>query len=68
MIVEKENIGQINYRCEEEMISRYGVVFTDKLGLLKGFIHKIVLKHATIPMVHNARTIPNLMRKPLQEE
>lgn len=43
-------------------------VFTEELGQLKNYMHKIVLKEGAIPVIHKTRSVPLLMREPLKLE
>ncbi|KAJ1198182.1 hypothetical protein NDU88_002026 [Pleurodeles waltl] len=50
------------------IVNEFPEVFSDKLGLLAGFKHKIILKASARPVVHKVRKVPLLMLSPLQDE
>ncbi|KAJ1216464.1 hypothetical protein NDU88_004066 [Pleurodeles waltl] len=52
----------------EKLKGRFPKVFTEKLGKLKKFTHRIILKKNAVPVVHKVRSMPYMMREPLQQE
>ncbi|KAJ1201139.1 hypothetical protein NDU88_004954 [Pleurodeles waltl] len=50
------------------IFEEFPTVFSDSLGCLEGFEHKIVLKSNAIHSVHKVRRVPKLMIEPLKKE
>ncbi|KAJ1197135.1 hypothetical protein NDU88_000997 [Pleurodeles waltl] len=67
-LTEEIDIGVVTESIKHGLVARYPEVFSSKLGLLRGFVHKIILKKNATPVVHKVRNVPNLMREPLKRE
>ncbi|KAJ1088301.1 hypothetical protein NDU88_001459 [Pleurodeles waltl] len=52
----------------EDVIREFPDMFTDRLGELKNFEHKIILKNNDTPVVHKVRKVQNLMLSLLEQE
>ncbi|KAJ1213856.1 hypothetical protein NDU88_001486 [Pleurodeles waltl] len=51
-----------------EICKEFPGVFSDNLGCLVNFEHKIILKINTVPIVHKVRRVPRMMLEPLKAE
>ncbi|KAJ1095977.1 hypothetical protein NDU88_001126 [Pleurodeles waltl] len=51
-----------------EIFKEFPGVFSEKLGCLASFEHKIILKKNVTPVVHKVRRVPKLMLEPLKAE
>ena len=52
----------------EELSKNYPMVFSDNLGIIKGFKHKIKVKENAIPVKHKVRNVPYSLRADLEKE
>ena len=53
---------------DSDIVAQFPEVFSEKIGLLSGFEHKIVLKSHASPVVHKVRKVPHLMLEPLKAD
>ena len=63
-----ESIGQINEISKGDIGKKFKEVFSDKLGELKGFVHRVRLKEVIKPVQHRVRRLPVGIRETVRRE
>ena len=60
-------VGMIEHSNIDSILRIHKELFREKLGVVKNFEHKIVLKPDAVPVVHKVRNVPMSMRSKLKQ-
>lgn len=67
-VILRKDLTRVLSIRETKWKSNFPDVFNDKLGLIKGFKHKIVLKDGAQPIIHKVRKVPLALKEALKLE